>query len=70
MNYLRIDLTRNAVHELFRTKIFNGRTPSKTVNNKTGPRSWVTTMPEGAAITYRPAGQASSLTETMQQLLK
>ncbi|WP_116347375.1 hemagglutinin repeat-containing protein [Cupriavidus taiwanensis] len=54
----------NATAEEFAKNAFNGQTPTKVVNNITGPGSWVAIMPDGTAITYRPAGQASSSTDS------
>ncbi|AUT64685.1 filamentous hemagglutinin N-terminal domain-containing protein [Paraburkholderia terrae] len=58
--------TRNpsATAEQFAKAAFNGQTPVKVVNNITGEGSWVAIMPDGTAITYRPAGQASTATAT------
>jgi filamentous hemagglutinin len=50
--------------EQFAKAAFNGQTPVKVVNNITGEGSWVAIMPDGTAITYRPAGQASAATAT------
>ena len=44
----------------FALAAFNGQQPTKITNNVTGEGSWVAIMPDGTAITYRPAGQASS----------
>lgn len=34
----------------------------KVVDNISGPGSWVAILPDGTAVTFRPAGQASSAT--------
>jgi len=52
----------SATAEQFATAAFNGQTPVKVINNITGEGSWVAIMPDGTAITYRPAGQASAAT--------
>ncbi|MNQ78953.1 hypothetical protein D3C85_938790 [compost metagenome] len=46
----------------FALAAFNGQQPIKVENNISGEGSWVAIMPDGTAITYRPAGQASSAT--------
>ena len=48
--------------EKFAKDAFNGQTPVKVANNVTGEGSWVAILPDGTAVTYRPAGQASSKT--------
>jgi len=53
----------SATAEQFATAAFNGQTPVKVIDNITGEGSWVAIMPDGTAITYRPAGQASALTD-------
>jgi len=53
----------NVVAEQFATTAFNGQTPVKVISNITGKGSWVAIMPDGTAITYRPAGQASAHTD-------
>ncbi len=52
----------NETAEQFAKDAFNGQTPVKVVNNVTGEGSWVAILPDGTAVTYRPAGQASSKT--------
>ncbi|WP_175755074.1 hemagglutinin repeat-containing protein [Burkholderia cepacia] len=52
----------NATAEKFAKDAFNGQTPVKVANNVTGEGSWVAILPDGTAVTYRPAGQASSKT--------
>ncbi|WP_423761292.1 hemagglutinin repeat-containing protein [Burkholderia sp. NLJ2] len=52
----------NGTAEQFAKDAFNGQTPVKVVNNVTGEGSWVAILPDGTAVTYRPAGQASSKT--------
>jgi filamentous hemagglutinin len=52
----------NATAEQFAKDAFNGQTPVRIVNNVTGEGSWVAVLPDGTAVTYRPAGQASSKT--------
>ncbi|MBR8507011.1 hemagglutinin repeat-containing protein [Burkholderia cenocepacia] len=52
----------NVTAEQFAKDAFNGQTPLKVVNNVTGEGSWVAILPDGTAVTYRPAGQASSKT--------
>ncbi|WP_322004714.1 hemagglutinin repeat-containing protein [Paraburkholderia tropica] len=52
----------SATAEQFATEAFNGQTPVKVIKNITGEGSWVAIMPDGTAITYRPAGQASVAT--------
>ncbi|WP_143130375.1 hypothetical protein [Paraburkholderia sartisoli] len=54
----------SATAEQFAKAAFNGQMPVKVVNNITGEGSWVAIMPDGTAITYRPAGQASTATAT------
>jgi hypothetical protein len=54
----------NAAAEQFAKAAFNGQTPVRVVNNVTGEGSWVAILPDGTAVTYRPAGQASSATAT------
>lgn len=54
----------SATAEQFAVAAFNGQTPVKVINNITGEGSWAATMPDGTAITYRPAGQASLLTDS------
>ena len=53
----------NATAEKFARAAFNGQTPLVVKNNITGPGSWVAIMPDRTAITYRPAGKASSKTD-------
>jgi filamentous hemagglutinin len=53
----------SAVAEQFARDAFNGQTPVKVKTDITGPGSWVATMPDGTVITFRPAGQASKLTD-------
>ena len=48
--------------EEFARAAFNGQTPMKVVDNISGPGSWVAILPDGTAVTFRPAGQASSTT--------
>ncbi len=48
--------------EEFARAAFNGQTPMKVVDNISGPGSWVAILPDGTAVTFRPAGQASSAT--------
>jgi filamentous hemagglutinin len=52
----------NSAAEQFAKDAFNGQTPVKVVNNVTGEGSWGAILPDGTAVTYRPAGQASSKT--------
>ncbi|SEJ60669.1 hemagglutinin repeat-containing protein [Achromobacter sp. NFACC18-2] len=52
----------DATAEDFALGAFNGQKPLKVLNDISGPGSWVAIMPDGTAITYRPAGQASSAT--------
>ena len=52
----------NGTAERFAKDAFNGQTPVKVANNVTGEGSWVAILPDGTAVTYRPAGQASSKT--------
>ena len=44
----------------FALAAFNGQQPTKITDNVTGEGSWVAIIPDGTAITYRPAGQSSS----------
>ena len=46
----------------FALAAFNGQQPIKFENNISGEGSWVAIMPDGTAVTYMPAGQASSST--------
>jgi filamentous hemagglutinin len=54
----------NETAEQFAEDAFNGQIPVEITNNVTGEGSWVATMPDGTYITYRPAGQASSSTDS------
>lgn len=53
----------DATAEQFVEAAFNGQTPVSVKKNITGEGSWVAYMLDGTAITYRPAGQASRLTD-------
>ncbi|WP_147432315.1 hemagglutinin repeat-containing protein [Pararobbsia silviterrae] len=54
----------NVTAEQFAKAAFNSQTPVKVMNNITGEGSWVAILPDGTAVTYRPAGQASTATRS------
>jgi hypothetical protein len=49
--------------ERFANDALNGQIPVRVVNGITGGGSWVAILPDGTAVTYRPAGQASDATD-------
>ncbi|HEX7687097.1 MAG TPA: hypothetical protein VF453_05300 [Burkholderiaceae bacterium] len=52
----------NATAEAFARAAFNGQTPDKLVPILSGD-SWVAKLPDGTAVTFRVAGDASAATD-------